>query len=481
MTRRVAILVGLALLAVALRLLQAGDGLLGDELATLYDVRRGGLGDVLELLRDGDPVSTEFTPPLFFVLAWVADHALAGVTAIRAPSLIASAALVPVLWALGRRTVGEAAGVVAAAAWALVPFGLYYGSEARAYALLALLSAGSTLALLAALRDGGTRRWTAFAVLTAAILYTHYTGAMVVLAQGAWALATAAGRRREVVLAHAGALALFAPWLPLVRSEGTIAIYAAVGPHSPVGYAREALRAFPGHPYRELSAVPGTLPALVLALALVAGAVFAASRSSREKLAPSPVVLLAGLAAATPAGLLVLGAISDGTPFLARSLAPSLPAALLLAGGALTAPPRRIAAATVTAALAALAVGAVRASEQANRRPAYDELARFVDDRARPGDPVLVFTPFAPETAASTFMAVQFERPHPERRFGVGDERAWTDPGLRAPQVFAVLPGPLPAPWLRRPPGPPGRYAVVDERTVEGLGDGDRVVRFRRR
>jgi hypothetical protein len=474
--RRVAALAGLALLAAALRLLQAGDGLLGDELATLYDVRRS-FGDLIGLLHRTDPVSTEFTPPLFFSLAWLADHVLGGVTAIRAPSLLAAVALVPALWALGRRTFGEGAGFVAAGAWALSPFAIYYGSEARAYALLALLSALSTLALLGALRDGGRGRWALVAVLAAAVVYTHYTGAMVILAQAAWALVAHPAQRRAVLLAHAGAALLFLPWLPFVRSEETLVIYASVGPSDPIGYVREALRAFPGHPYRELSDVPGLLAAALVGGAIAVGAAFAARRPPRRGL----LGLFAALAVATPLGLLLLGAVSDGTPFLARSLAPSLPAVLLLAGAALTAPPRRVAAGLIAVALAGMSVGAVRASERTNRRPAYDELAAFVDARARQGEPVLVFTPFDPRTAGATYMAVQFRRPHPERRFGIAGEAVWTDPGLRAEQVFAVLPRTVGVAWLRRPPGPPGRYAAVEERAVAGLGSGDRVVRFARR
>jgi mannosyltransferase len=389
---------------------------------------------------------------------------------------------VPVLYLLGRRSAGSAAGLVAAAIWVLSIFGIFYGTEARAYALLALLSAASTLVLLEALRHGGRGHWTLFALLTAGILYTHYTGVGVVVAQAGWALAVGAGRRRAILLANAGALLLFAPWLPYVRKDGTVEIYEAVGPRDLGGYVAEVGHAFPGHPILSLQQLPGTLAVVVLAGALVAaGAGALAERRPRlGVLAASPAGLLVVVALATPVALALLSLQADGGAFLARSLSPSLPAILVLVAAALTAPRRRLAIAVTATFLAVLGYGAVRVDLPGNRRPDYVAFARFIDERAKPGDPVLVFSLFDPKTASGDYMSVLFARPYPERRFRIQDAGVWRDPSLTAPQVFAVLPTGTPLPYLGQPPGPPGRYRVAEIRPGRGFGH-DQVVSYRRR
>jgi hypothetical protein len=129
------------------------DSLLGDELILFGIVHDRSLGGVLQAVHD-----TEKTPPLGFVLAWASAHIGDPALWIRLPSLLAGVALVPLSYALGLLTVGRTAGIVAAAVVALQPYSMFYGTEARAYALVAMLAAASTLCLLRAL-DTGRRAW----------------------------------------------------------------------------------------------------------------------------------------------------------------------------------------------------------------------------------------------------------------------------------------------------------------------------------
>ena len=92
------------------------------------------------------------------------------------PSLLAGVATVPLVYVLGARTVGRAAGLAGAALLALSPFAIFYASEARAYALMTLIVVLSTLALLRALETNERRWWAAFALLQAAAMYSALHG-----------------------------------------------------------------------------------------------------------------------------------------------------------------------------------------------------------------------------------------------------------------------------------------------------------------
>jgi uncharacterized membrane protein len=81
--------------------------------------------------------------PFYFVALklWIG---VAGTSeaALRAPSLIASIALIPLIYAIGVRTVSHRAACIGAMLAALSPLHLYFAQEARMYMPLALLGAG---------------------------------------------------------------------------------------------------------------------------------------------------------------------------------------------------------------------------------------------------------------------------------------------------------------------------------------------------
>ena len=80
------------------------------------------------------------------------------------------------------------AAVMAAGFYALSPFAVFYGIEARNYATLMFLTVLSALIVLKATLSTDRRWWAAYAVTATAILYTHYTGAFVLAAEGLWVL-----------------------------------------------------------------------------------------------------------------------------------------------------------------------------------------------------------------------------------------------------------------------------------------------------
>lgn len=392
----------------ALRARALGQSLFGDELFTYEIVTRGSLGDVIDGINE-----TELNPPLYFVLAWLAAKAGDPLVWIRVPSLLFATAAIPLVWLVGRRTVGRHAALLAAGLYALAPFAVYYGSEARAYSALTCLALASTYALLRALDSDSRWWWAAFAAATAGVMYTHYTGAFVLAAQTAWALWFHRDRWRTLAISIGAAALSYLPWLPFIRENVPVDIIKVVFPLNPRNFVRGQARVLPGHPYAGIDQVPGKI-GLVLVLAGVAlAAAFAAARFLRDRPALRPrVVLLVALAAASTIGT-VLADWAGQPIYLPRNLIASLPALCLLIALLVVRSPRGAAAAAGTLLVAGLAIGAYQGAQAENSRPGYKAAAHWVDDRAAPGDPVAQVPGFRARGILRDSFSVNFEEPHP--------------------------------------------------------------------
>src|SRR5688500_727001 len=168
-----------------------------DELSTYWIVAGRSLGDVLSVVR----TDAEITPPLYFVATWLTTRVDLAPELVRAPSLIAGVATIPLVYVLGMRTVGRAAGLVAAALTALSPFMVYYSAEARGYALMIALVVLSTIALLAAVDGGRAGWWVAYGACACLAVYTHYTSVFALAGQLLWLLWAHPEARRPAILA----------------------------------------------------------------------------------------------------------------------------------------------------------------------------------------------------------------------------------------------------------------------------------------
>jgi len=213
----------LALLALALLLRLWGLGaesLWFDEIESVR-LSDGPIADVLK-----DPADSVH-PPLYFLIlhAW---RSLAGDTdaSLRWPSLLASLAGLGALYLLARDLAGREAALIAILLGAVNPLDVYYAQEARMYAqatLLATLAAWCLWRWLEGRDRGDSRRhrlgWIAgYTLCAAALLYTHYLGAILLLAQGGFALLAFSWQRRgrdlgAYLTCAAATAVLFVPWL----------------------------------------------------------------------------------------------------------------------------------------------------------------------------------------------------------------------------------------------------------------------------
>lgn len=185
-------------LCVALRAYHIGAASLWtDEVFSRYYADLFGLR---YLVTDG--LSTEATPPTYPLLlrGWIALWGDSE-AALRSLSLVASAACVPVVYALGRELGGRTQGLLAALLFALCPVSLYFAQEARVYAILMLAAAVVLWAAAVFQRDPrSTKATAAYLIAGTLCLYLHATAAFFIVACGAavwFALLArgAAGRR----------------------------------------------------------------------------------------------------------------------------------------------------------------------------------------------------------------------------------------------------------------------------------------------
>ena len=207
---RIAIVVVLAM-ALVLRFVAITPMWL-DEAQTVEIARRP-FAALLEALRhDG-------SPPLYYLLlhAWMRVFGT-GTFAVRALSGVCSAASLPLIWLAARR-LGASRGIAWAAMLllAMSPFSVRYATEARMYAFVGLLVLLALLAYERIWRHGGRLAYAAGAVVTAALVTSHYWCLFLVAVVGAGALVAAIRGARQgwrlLAVIAVGCLG-FVPWLP---------------------------------------------------------------------------------------------------------------------------------------------------------------------------------------------------------------------------------------------------------------------------
>lgn len=177
------------------------------------------LGDAYDLLREGTH------PPGYsqaILRPWLTLGD--GEWMLRCPSVVLGVATVALTAMLGTRLAGRRAGLAAAALLTVMPMHVYYSREGRMYALFALILLAWVMALIRARERNTLGSWTAYTVLGAAALYTHYyAGFTVIAVVSATALLElrqgVTTRTRRWLLATIGIGVLFAPWLPTFRHQ----------------------------------------------------------------------------------------------------------------------------------------------------------------------------------------------------------------------------------------------------------------------
>jgi uncharacterized membrane protein len=185
------ILAGLILVGLALRL-AVTRGIWLDEAISIHQARLS-LHDLFRNLYNGDR-----QPPLYHLTLWLTIRAFGhSEFAVRLPSLIAGTLVIPVLYELGRELYDRRTGLIAAAFAAVSPVLIWYAQEVRMYEYVALFGLLALLTQLRVIRNGTMLNWAAYILATAALLWSHYFGLILVAVQQLVFVAVLVQRKRN--------------------------------------------------------------------------------------------------------------------------------------------------------------------------------------------------------------------------------------------------------------------------------------------
>lgn len=210
------LLVGILLLAGALRLVHAGTASLWFDEAFAVLTARLSLEELLAT------VASDVHPPLYFVLLHFWQKALGeSEFAVRWFSGLCSVLSVVGVYRLGGRLFSRRAGLWAAGLMAVAPFQVYYAQEARSYALCVLLSVWLLWAFLEVVMEPGPVTLAGYVCAAIFGLYTHYFFGFVLVALHLWALIFYRSWRvwQNLLLGDVGVFVLFLPGIGLALSH----------------------------------------------------------------------------------------------------------------------------------------------------------------------------------------------------------------------------------------------------------------------
>jgi 4-amino-4-deoxy-L-arabinose transferase-like glycosyltransferase len=340
---------------------------------------------------------SDTSPPLYYVLlgGWIRGLGASDV-ALRLFSVLWAVLTVPLLWLLACRLGGTSAAIPAVLLYALAPTGLYYSGEGRMYSLLWCLALAFTWLTLR-LHDRGTApgRLASWSLCGAAGLLTHYFFAFVWLGCLLWLLRYP-GRARRAWLGAAASttLLLAAPWY--VRVPESFGHWRVTGDWL-AGHitGREALTNPPKLAWSLASGRGlwgGSRPANRLAQLLFVVVLLAPLfRHRRAFLRPRARLVWIWLAAVSLGPVVVDLLKGSSTSAITRYALAGLPAAMLLAGLALSRLRRGLSTLLVTLILVTWLPGVLAVLTHASQyRREYFDAARTAARWAGPADLVII-------------------------------------------------------------------------------------------
>lgn len=170
---------------------------------------------VAEIIQIG--MQQEPHPPLYnLVLHFWGQATGNGVFAVRYFSLIFGVVSVPLAYAMGRRLLSPATGLLAAVLMAASPFQVWHSQDARMYTLVTALVLVASIAYLKGLAQPSAVTWGVYVVAIVLGTYAHHFTVLVLVAQGlhftlvAW---RRPGLLKGWLVAQGAILVLYLPWL----------------------------------------------------------------------------------------------------------------------------------------------------------------------------------------------------------------------------------------------------------------------------
>lgn len=362
-----------------------GQSIRLDEAQSVWQTSRD-LGGVIQTIAKDVHMPLYFVGLHFWEVAFGTSEA-----AIRVFSLLFYLASIPVMFFLAREAYSERVGVFAAFVTAVSPFLSWYGSEARMYSLLFLLSALCHLTFLRLWRDSSKGAWIAYGVVATLGLLTHFFFALVLASQAAYYFFNRGSFPRGSLRGFGGVAAI------IVVIGGAWMAYrqiAGAGLSDPLLSAPTSFDFFNVFSNFFLGFQPDRLNTILLSLwpvLVFVGFTFIAKRRERES--QTMYLILASL---LPIAAAFVASVALTPVFLSRYLVVALPSMYLVVVHFLSSYKGRTGTAAVSAlGLAMVAMLVIQAVEpRAPVKEDYRSAARYVEERGRPSDLFVVSAPF---------------------------------------------------------------------------------------
>lgn len=154
--------------------------------------------------------------PLYYVLLhyWIKLGQSEAI--IRGLSACFGVATIPICYLVARELVGKRAALVTALVFAVSPFQIYYAETVKMYALFGLLGTLQVYFFLCILKGNQRRAWIGYLVCSILVIYTHFYGFFLFLAEGAYITFTWRMNRQHALrlsVCQGIAVVTFLPWL----------------------------------------------------------------------------------------------------------------------------------------------------------------------------------------------------------------------------------------------------------------------------
>ncbi len=334
---------------------------------------------------------TDGAPPGYYLLlhSWMALFGDSDV-AVRSLSVLFSLVTLAVIALLVRRIADTRVAIAVTVLLATNPFVIRYATEGRMYALVMLEVVIGMTVLDACLRRPSLARAVPVGIVTALLLYTHYWAIYLIAAVGLVLLVAARrpGPPRTALLAVAGGVVLWLPWVPtfLFQSDRTATPWAEPARPASVAAVFDA-------------GGSGALP-IVLSVAMAALVVLGVWRGDRLLRRPSSARSLGVVLGLTLLGALA-GAMFSDSAYASRYTSVAVPLMIVLAAiGASTLRPVWSATVLALVGVVGLVLAGVEVATARTRSAAFVEPLRVL---AGSGD-VLVYCPDQLGPAASRLL-----------------------------------------------------------------------------
>ncbi|MCX6689329.1 MAG: glycosyltransferase family 39 protein [Methanoregula sp.] len=130
----------------------------------------------------------EFNPPLFY---WV-EHVMLmfgnNEIVLRFIPALLGVLTIPLVYLIGKEFIDRNVGIIAAAAFAVSPFLIYYSQEARAYSMMLFFVAAAMVFYLKALKTNDLTNWALFGVFSALAFWAHFYAFTIIAAMFLYAI-----------------------------------------------------------------------------------------------------------------------------------------------------------------------------------------------------------------------------------------------------------------------------------------------------